>query len=166
MNQKNLLIIILVVIIIILSGIIGKLLLSEKLSPVSPVSNGQPLTDDSVQSDIQAEIELRQEINDARREIDMQQIAAAMAIYYHENNQYPVQTTMPTSLKRIMSIFPQDPGDGPCSSYLWIPNIGDPQAFCVYACLERGGYFVANQNEDGFSSNPPTSLRDCRTFEE
>lgn|GEM_PF-2401739 len=54
----------------------------------------------------------------------------------------------------------KDPGDGPCLSYQQIPNKGNLQKYCVWACLENGKFFAANEKETKLLDTAPTSL-DC-----
>lgn len=107
----------------------------------------------------------REKARDARRESDIRQISLAMEMFYDmgengEYGEYLQSAIMPNAIGTFLNPIPQDPGNGPCSSYKWISNFSDSKRFCVYACLSDGTFVVANQKGTHPLNRAPTDL-DC-----
>ena len=102
--------------------------------------------------------EARDKARDARRESDMRQISLAMEMYYDEDAKYVQSEKMPTAIGYYLDPVPQDPGNGPCSSYKWISNMTDSQQYCAWACFENGGYFAASEKGTKKLDKAPTNL--------
>lgn len=99
----------------------------------------------------------RAQARDARRKEDIRQIIIAMKRYYDERGEYLQSSTMPNSIGEYMPRVPTDPGEGFCA-YQWISNVGNPQQFCVWACLESGKFFAGSEKGSRELDNPPTDL--------
>lgn len=99
---------------------------------------------------------------DDRRKADLSQIRAILELYYSDNYSYPQSLSFPeTALKKYYSTTLTDPGNGPCPGlYGWIKNVGYPDKYCLYACLESGEYYAVSPDTTMILSFPPTSL-DC-----
>jgi len=93
---------------------------------------------------------------DLQRRIDIFTIASNLFAFYRLNQSFPSTSTMPFSLGTIL----KDPGQGPCNNYFWIPNQKDNKKFCVFACLENGNFFAANEKDFKETKKRPTKL-DC-----
>jgi hypothetical protein len=95
---------------------------------------------------------------DTLRESDIRQISLALEAYYDASGgKYPQSETLPNLIAPEVNL-PADPGNGPCSSYQWISNMADPQKFCVWACLQDGKFYVANQKGVKISDKAPIDL--------
>jgi hypothetical protein len=107
----------------------------------------------------------RSTARDARRNTDIRQIALAMEIYHLNHGQYLPSTTMPIAINGVIESFemPTDPGEGVCADYQWVPNILNPQSYCVYACLEDGGFFMASPRGVAEIPVPPPNLAACES---
>lgn len=101
----------------------------------------------------------RAQARDARRKADMRQIVSAMQLYYASADQFYTSVTMPTSIGEFMPKVPQDPSGTP---YGWINNTSNPQRFCAYADLERGGFYTASEAGNFEVANAPTSFDTCK----
>jgi prepilin-type N-terminal cleavage/methylation domain-containing protein len=86
----------------------------------------------------------RKEVNDARRQMDIQQIMRAMDLCYDDSdcgagaNQYPVTDTALQNIDtdqdpRYLCPVPDNPSGG---DYTWIDNSGNTTEYCVYVKLE------------------------------
>jgi len=91
---------------------------------------------------------------DLQRRADILTIANNLFSYYQVNQSFPSTTTMPFSLDLIL----KDPGNGPCNNYYWISNTKDPKKFCVFACLENGNFFAANEKDFKETKKKPSKL--------
>jgi len=100
---------------------------------------------------------------DAKRQADLRQIETAFGMYYADNVSYPQSKTIQALPKIIyFDPLPTDPGNGPCPGpYKWINNVGYPEKYCVYACLENGKYFTVSHKGYFELSLPPLTLKDC-----
>jgi len=99
---------------------------------------------------------------DSRRMSDMLQVQNIMEFYHVENGEYPQSITLPNQIMigESLVLLPIDPGNGPCpDSYQWIPNMGiDSQKFCLWACLEKGSFYVVSHKGVQELDNPPMDL--------
>jgi len=102
--------------------------------------------------------EARDKTRDARRESDIRQISLAMEMYYDEDARYVQSDKIPTAIGNYLNPMPQDPGNGPCSSYQWISNLNDSNQYCAWACFENGGYFAASEKGSKKLDQFPTNL--------
>jgi len=93
---------------------------------------------------------------DLQRKIDILAIASGLFSFYQSNQSFPSTSTMPLSVGTIL----KDPGQGPCNNYFWISNQKDNKKFCIFACLENGNFFVANEKDFKETKKRPTKL-DC-----
>ena len=112
----------------------------------------------------------RDKARDARRQSDMHQIRLAMEMYCNEIDNYDKvdyscyylqSATMPDGIGKFLTPVPQDPGEGPCTSYKWISNLNDPKKFCAYACLSDGTFAAASQKGARILNRAPTGLDSC-----
>jgi prepilin-type N-terminal cleavage/methylation domain-containing protein len=109
---------------------------------------------------------------DARRQIDIKGINTAMALAYHDDNQYPLitvdaegkitNTSIASSSDTYLSPLPQDPKGG---SYYGKANAdaGNRQKYCIYAQLEVPSplaYFCASE-KGIFNCTTPPALGSC-----
>ena len=97
-------------------------------------------------------------MSDYRRESDIRQVSLAMEMYYDQEMKYLQSKTLPVAIGSYLDPVPQDPGNGPCSSYQWISNMSDSQQYCAWACLRDGKFFVASEKGTKKSDKAPTSL--------
>lgn len=110
---------------------------------------------------LESMVEARGRARDAKRQADLRQILFAMELYYDDRGGYLQSAQMPTSIGDYLSQVPQDPGGGPCPGpYQWISNLGHPEQFCAWACLESGKYHAISEKGAKELSFPPTTL-DC-----
>ncbi len=104
----------------------------------------------------------RSKARDARRQADIGQIMIALEMYCSDKDSCPQSKTIQTLPKiSYLDYLPTDPGNGPCSGYIWINNVGYPQKFCLYACLENGEYSIGTHKGYFQLSSPPKTLEDC-----
>lgn len=102
----------------------------------------------------------RAKARDARRKADISQVWRALEMYNVDNGKYPQSAIFPENALQKYLAGISDPGNGPCpGSYRWINNIGQPDKFCIYTCLENGKYFsTASEGSTRELSFPPTNL--------
>jgi len=105
----------------------------------------------------------REAARDAARKADMRQMVTAQEMYYGQNDQYYQSVNYPISIPGgIMAKMPTDPKtEGP---YGWIDNTRDSQKFCVYADLEKDGFYVATYGGNGEVATEPRTISDCEKF--
>jgi len=105
----------------------------------------------------------REAARDAGRKADMRQMVTAQEMYYGQNDQYYQSVNYPISIPGgIMAKMPADPKtEGP---YGWIDNTGNNQKFCVYADLEKDGFYVATHGGNGEITTEPRTISDCEKF--
>lgn len=106
--------------------------------------------------------EAREAARDAKRMADMRQIAIAQDMYYAENDVYYTSVNYPPSIGGYLAETPTDPKTE--APYGWIDNTGDNQKFCVYADLERNGFYVASHTGVGEIAVEPRTLSDCENL--
>jgi len=117
----------------------------------------------------------RSKARDSKRMADIRQIAAAMEMYYSDQEQYPL---IQTSNGRITSVdggtgigtyldpLPTDPGGGSTTgcndtkgaAYAAFSNSSDRTQYCIYACLENGRFFAASEKGTKELTSQPSSL--------
>lgn len=102
----------------------------------------------------------RSKARDARRQSDIRQILLAMELAYSDTQTYPTSIAIPTQIHpgvgQYLDPVPRDPqGNIP---YNWYSNVIDSSHFCVWATLEGGGYFAANERATREVSTVPLSL--------
>ncbi len=96
----------------------------------------------------------RTKAKDARRESDIRQIVLAMEMVYSDDERYSQATEAPDTIQSTKRVYldpmPKDPNPG-SPKYIWrdntlgaITNCSD-QNYCVYAELEKGGYFTGSE---------------------
>ena len=96
----------------------------------------------------------RKQANDAKRQMDIQQIMKAMALCYDDSNcgagalQYISTTGGPNAVPAIGTYLPSVPIDPVNSSpyqYTWIDNSGLPlvEKYCVYTKLQATDIWIA-----------------------
>ncbi len=116
--------------------------------------------------------QIRRKARDARRISDVRQTMLALELYYDDHLRYPEKgavgavDSIPAS-----SIFPyleKSPEDSDnvvlaCQpeGYRWWGNTGHAQKYCLWACLESGGFFTASPRGVRLLENSPTNL-DCQ----
>src|SRR3989338_10562909 len=102
----------------------------------------------------------REAARDAARKADMRQMVTAQEMYYGQNDQYYKSVNYPISIPGgMMAKMPADPKtEGP---YGWIDNTGNNQKFCVYADLEKDGFYVATHGGNGEITTEPRTISDC-----
>jgi hypothetical protein len=100
------------------------------------------------------------DIRDTKRKDDIYQIGRALEMIYAEKGSYPQSKIFPKKevFKEYLVEVPTDPGNGPCPSYQWINNLGQPDKYCIYACLENGKYFTFSPKGSQELSLPPKDL--------
>ena len=119
----------------------------------------------------------KRQANDARRKVDIEQIAKAMDLCYDDSdcgagaNQYPVNAT-PDKANAIENIdedkapsylcpVSKDPSNTGDQMYKWSENDTIPTKYCVYEKLETEDFWIA-ASEKGTKLNltdrPPTTL--------
>ena len=117
----------------------------------------------------------RAKARDARREADIRQIATAMEMYYDDNNQQYLATPggeAPNAIPGYLDPVPVDPGSTPsaCATdsdndgkieYRAIDNSANTTRYCIYACLEGGGFFVATEKGTKLLQTQPSDLDSC-----
>ncbi len=100
----------------------------------------------------------REAARDVARQADMRMISTAQEIYYGENDAYYTSVNYPSRIGSYMTKTPNDPKD---NIYIWINNTSDPKKFCVYASLEKGGYYTASHRGSFKCSDAIPTLTDC-----
>ena len=114
----------------------------------------------------------RSKARDSKRMADIRQIAAAMEMYYSDQEQYALiqvdangrLTT--TAIGTYLDPLPTDPGGGSVTgcndtkgaNYLGFSNSGDLTQYCIYACLENGRFFAASEKGTRELTSRPSSL--------
>ena len=109
---------------------------------------------------------------DSTRKSNMDSIRYNMKRYYQKNNKYFQSDILPVSVPfgdiyykyNYDYILPKDPGMGPCASYQWISNIYNAQKFCVYACLESGEIYAANEIGSRIVKKAPVTINECTSL--
>ncbi|MCD6550193.1 hypothetical protein J7K24_01455 [bacterium] len=110
---------------------------------------------------------------DAKRISDIRQISLAMEKVYDNEGRYPEITTTTNGRIDIEIIghldpVPRDIGYGTvvgCNDikdapYRGFNNTSDRSKYCIYACLEKGGFFAASHKGIKLLKKEPNSL-DC-----
>jgi len=114
------------------------------------------------------------EVRDLRRKVNISRISISFEKHYKENGKYPeIEVKKGRVSNEFMDSyigdFPKDPGGGSIegcndirgSGFAGFGNSDDLSKYCIYACLEEGGYFVASEEGIEFFDNPPKDL-DCK----
>jgi hypothetical protein len=160
-------------------GIVGlTLLTSSGGSSVQQLVDGDlevVIADESLEENLDQAEFMRKE-RDRRRKFDIKQFVIAMDIYHKNLGKYFSAAILPDIIKDdigtpspfLVPIDPEvhSPIGSPCASYIWFSNVSDPQSFCFYACLDDGGYFVANQHGGFEVSSFPQTLEECSTIKQ
>lgn len=112
---------------------------------------------------------------DAKREADIRQISIAMEMAYDDEEAYPTTTVVAatgrldiTGIGSYLSPLPRDPGGGSVTNcndtknapYKAYDNSSDTSQYCIWACLENGGFFVASEKGTLATDTEPANL-DC-----
>lgn len=113
---------------------------------------------------------VRGKARDARRQSDIRQMMTAMELYYDDRLQYfekgliGTVVDFPSAITPYLDPVPQDPGHmmAACQpeGYRWWGNSGEPQKYCLWACLESGSFFAASPKGTKVLDSAPTGL-DC-----
>jgi len=101
---------------------------------------------------------------DSTRKADMRQIVTAQEMYYGGGDWRYYQSdgkTWPSAIGSYMPKVPTDPLEDTKTPYTWVDNTDDDQKFCVYATLERGGWYGASHEGNYECSDVKPTLNDC-----
>jgi len=132
-----------------------------QIKPPSDVKPVEEFLESFMGGYLESMVKARRQARDARRKADLGQILTAMEMTYIDYGGYVQSEQMPGSLGDYMPEVPRDPGEGPCpGSYQWISNVGYPEQFCAWACLESGRYYAISEKGVKELYFPPTNL-DC-----
>lgn len=104
----------------------------------------------------------REAARDVGRKADMRMMVTAQEMYYGENDAYYTSASYPSRIGFYMIETPTDPANE--GVYGWIDNMGNNQKFCVYADLEKDGFYVATHGGNGEIATEPRILSDCEKF--
>lgn len=115
---------------------------------------------------------IRMENRDMERESDIKRMVLALELHYADEGSYPVSQDpyAPSSIhEEHMPDTPMDPSGG---HYMWLNNDTgsgaapgcDGQNYCVWADMERSGYFVGSSEGVQELSTEPVSCP-CTTRE-
>jgi len=96
---------------------------------------------------------------DAVRRQELIQIQMAQLRYHFETNTYYASADYPLSIGEYLKETPADPLTG--DPYGWINNTQDDQKYCVYANLEREGFWVIHNRGSGNLETEPLNFSDC-----
>ena len=91
-----------------------------------------------------------------KRQADISYIRTALAIYYDDNKVYPAFLDDPSLAENVSTSFIsglKDPKTGLPYQY-----ISSADSFCVWATLEKGGYFAGSEKGVKKLDSPPTGL--------
>jgi prepilin-type N-terminal cleavage/methylation domain-containing protein len=114
----------------------------------------------------------QKEANDARRQMDIQQIMKAMDLCYDDSdcgagaNQYPVTDAALQNIDTdqdpcYLCPVPDNPSGG---DYVWIDNSGDTTKYCVYVKLEAPAtdvWIAASHQGTNMNLDTEPSTPDC-----
>jgi len=106
--------------------------------------------------------EAREVARDAVRKANMRMINVVQEIYYGENDAYYTSVSYPSRIGFHMAETPADPLTK--DPYGWVDNTRNNQKFCVYADLEKDGFYVAAHGGNGEVATKPYTLSDCEKF--
>lgn len=108
----------------------------------------------------------REKARNAQRQSDIRQISLAMEMFYDDDQAYATATDMADLISKgigtYLPMVPNDPID--TDTYVFVPNTGDNQRYCVYAELEVAPvvYFTASkQGTFSTSTAPAADDLDC-----
>ncbi|MBU4351270.1 prepilin-type N-terminal cleavage/methylation domain-containing protein [Candidatus Parcubacteria bacterium] len=114
--------------------------------------------------------QIRKKARDSRRVSDVRQTMLALELYYDDHLKYPekgvvgLAGSIPASIPPYLDETPEDPGNIILAcypeGYRWWGNAGQAQKYCLWACLESGGFFVSSPKGAKLLENSPTDL-DC-----
>ena len=108
-------------------------------------------------------------VYDDGRRVDITIIGNGMQLYYNDNGEYPISSLMPNAIEPYLVETPTE-RISDHREYEWISNINNPQSFCVYAILGKGGFYVSNSlnpggRNGGESTIEPSSLEECELLQ-
>jgi len=114
----------------------------------------------------------RSKARDAKREADVGQFSTAMKMKYEDDLEYPLTSVDPngrltiTGIRPYLDSLPRDPGGGKIKNcndlkdgaYKAFDNSSDRQKYCIWACLEKGGFIAASKKGVNYLDIPPLNL--------
>lgn len=93
-------------------------------------------------------------LSDERKMADLDQIRAAVEMYYLEHNKYPI------SFKSLMPDYFST--DFVFQDKYWIDNRSDTQKYCLWLKLKTDKYFIGSPYGTAKIDHRPSGLDECR----
>jgi len=99
----------------------------------------------------------RSRTRDSMRRVDMSNIIFLQILHHTRYGQYYSSINYPLVI--LLETMPVDPTTE--NPYSWIDNTINPQKFCAYATLERGGWITASYRGVNECTDAKPTLNDC-----
>jgi len=95
---------------------------------------------------------------DRSREQDIKAIVMAQFLHHAETGAFLTSATWPSQIgsyttKTLIGSWDEN--------YVWVDNTKDDQKFCVYAILEKGGWYAASHQGSFECIDTVPTLNDC-----